>query len=444
VKTISKSYELSEALSRTLLLMKDELSEDISDDALLGALTETRIALVADAKNLKSHSAQTAYATAAILLARSGHQVTLAAPNIEMVGAQPPLAAGGLIDQLVVTAPNLLPDTSFTVGDIRNCDLAVCFGDAELSTGASRLIHVNATSWQAQMYSVADKHPWAAADWPIGAMGTAALAAAEAFKIAMRRLRFAATNQVIFDQLFSLSDEVTVDFAPPNTREMSQLYQADFVSGGAINSAALYALLRLPYLRGAARIIEYDTVALSNLNRGMLFLLSDLNSLKAEKLSAYERQEFSIFPLPIKFDNEWYAKLGKISDAVLVGVDDIPARWHVQKSWPRWLGVGATTHFNSMASFHTRETPCAGCLHPKDDQTERAIPTVAFVSFWAGLWLASYYLRHLASDDCVKEQQAYFCPLRPEFVWRAPVARRVDCPVQCSQRAGTNRVVERT
>jgi hypothetical protein len=421
--------------------MRDEISDDTSDEALLAALTDTRVALVADSKNLNAHSAQSAYATAAMLLARSGHEVILSAPNVEMVGAQPPLTAGRLIDQLTTAAPNLLPGAAFTLGDTRNCDLALFFGDTELSACAGRQVRLNATSWQAQMVPVADKRLWSAGDWPIGGMGAAGLAAGEAFKIAMQRLRFAATNTAIFDQLFSPSFDVAVDLAPPNTKQMSNLNQIDLVSGGAINSASLYALLRLPNLSGAGRIVEYDTVALSNLNRGMLFLMSDLDRLKAESLSAHGHKDFSIFSMPVAFDTDWYAKLGRTSDAVFVGVDDISARWDVQRAWPEWLGVGATTHFNSMASFHTADTPCAGCLHPKDDQTERVVPTVAFVSFWAGLWLASYYLRHLAGENCVEQQQLYFCPLRPEHIWRSPVEWRLDCPVKCSSRPEGKRAV---
>jgi hypothetical protein len=40
---------------------------------LLGALIGTRAALVADRANIASHSAQTAFVTAASLMARSGH-----------------------------------------------------------------------------------------------------------------------------------------------------------------------------------------------------------------------------------------------------------------------------------------------------------------------------------------------------------------------------------
>lgn len=425
---------LCETLNRTILLMRDELSEHVRDEELVEALTKTTITLVADEKNLRTHSAQSAYVTTAMLLLRSGHRVYLEAPNIELVGAQPPLASGKLIDQLASIAPDIMPDVSFVVSQRVPSDLAILFGNTDWSGKAIRQIRLNATPWQAQMTSAEVGKIWSGGDWPIGAMGSAALGATEAFKSAMGRSAFAAQNLKVFAELFGPTPHVTIDLAPPATPQIPSLAQIDFVSAGAINSSALYALLRLPKLNGVARIIEHDIVSRSNLNRGMLFLISHLDQPKADILAAYGNDTFHIEPLPSRFTSEVYAKLGRLSDAVLVGVDDIPARWDVQSAWPIWLGIGATAHFNTMASFHTPDTACAGCLHPKDDPTQRPIPTAAFVSFWAGLWLATLYLRHLAGNEPAGEQQLYFAPLRPESVWKAPVQRRLDCPIVCDTR----------
>ena len=67
--------------------MRDEVRADTPDDVLLSALTETGIALVADAATLRSPAAQTAFVTTALLCARSGHKVYLAAPDVALSGA---------------------------------------------------------------------------------------------------------------------------------------------------------------------------------------------------------------------------------------------------------------------------------------------------------------------------------------------------------------------
>src|SRR6266852_798103 len=141
---------LREALDRTLLLMRDELTEDVPDETLLTALTGTEIALVADGRNLASHSAQSAFITAALLMARSGHKVHLVAPDVPLVGPQPPLQPGGLVSSLVAVGRDLLPGIEFSVGlPYEEADLEVKFGDSASKIRAKRSFSVGATPWSA-------------------------------------------------------------------------------------------------------------------------------------------------------------------------------------------------------------------------------------------------------------------------------------------------------
>lgn len=107
---------LDGGLDRTLLLMRDEVGQSASDKAIVHALSTTTVALIADAENIGSHSAQTAFITAAILMARSGHKVFISAPNLHIVGTQPPLPPGPLVDGLVQVGEDILPSVEFTVG----------------------------------------------------------------------------------------------------------------------------------------------------------------------------------------------------------------------------------------------------------------------------------------------------------------------------------------
>ena len=184
--------------------------------------------------------------------------------------------------------------------------------------------------------------------------------------------------------------------------------------------------------RGAARIIEDDSVELSNLNRCMLFLRSHLDAAKAAELARCATDAFSIKPIKALYTADTAPQVAPLANSVFVGVDDIAARWEVQRAWPKWLGIGATTHSSAMAPYHTSKTSCAGCAHPTNEQGGAPIATVAFVSFWAGLWQATYYLRHLASDRFLgRDQHIYFTPSRPENPWQGVIQRRADCPLQC-------------
>src|SRR5439155_947563 len=114
--------------------------------------------------------------------------------------------------------------------------------------------------------------------------------------------------------------------------------------------------------------------------------------------------------------------------------DDIPSRWIVQATNPEWLGVGGTSHFGVSCSSHMAGQPCAGCLHPRDDPGDGPIPTVSFVSFWAGLSLAARLVRHALGHPYEDSQQhLWLWPLRmdhAEHAW-SRVAIRDDCPVGC-------------
>ncbi len=135
--------------------------------------------------------------------------------------------------------------------------------------------------------------------------------------------------------------------------------------------------------------------------------------------------------------------LQPLAPRVIVGTDDIPARWAVQRSRPEWLGVGATSHFFTVTSSHTTGQACAGCLHAEDDPGGGLIPTVSFVSYWAGLLLAIRLLRHSLGHAQMGIDQSIQCtPLRLDQArsyWPRPIPTNPHCPVR-RQAAFPNKV----
>jgi hypothetical protein len=269
-------------------------------------------------------------------------------------------------------------------------------------------------------------------DWPLGGMAAGALASTEAFKTAMRKLSAFAKNPSHFFDMFAPADTLEFELAPPNSPQTAELGPFDCISAGAIINCSLYAILRILGVHGTARIFDDDFGDVSNLNRNPLLLRSMISRPKASALASMQVSGLRLEPILSKYK-------GPIADFlpngfapwVLVGVDHIPTRWDVQRAMPRWLGVGATSHWSAMASFHVAGLGCAGCLHPTDDRDYAVIPTVAFVSFWAGLHLASLYLRAAAGESISPlTQQIYLTALRPETPWRTPVQRRGNCPVE--------------
>lgn len=197
----------------------------------------------------------------------------------------------------------------------------------------------------------------------------------------------------------------------------------------------LRAASRIPGVRGCGRIIEPDTAALSNLNRYVLLLRSRIERPKTEDFEALFSGALRLEGTPKRFDSRLLEEIGPLAPSVLVGVDHIPTRWAAQEAPPEWLGIGATTHWSAMASYHVRGLGCARCLHAEDDPGDADIPTVAFVSFWAGLLLATYFLRHRSGVGVPnREQQIYLTPFRAEKPWRAPIPFRRGCPTCLAMR----------
>ncbi len=418
---------LAEALKRTLLLMRSDLSSSVTDEELIAALVGTTVVISAADDVLQTSSGQSAVVAAAILMARQGHDIFLNIPDAPLIGEQPPLTEGSLVAALTDCGIDLLPGKRFHVGVLTaQADLAVIFGEVP-APPAAQTIALTASDWSASLSD--EPSAWLAGDWPIGALAAAALAAGEAFKASMRRLRHYAAS-AIFDDFYAPSVAVQASLAPEKTPPTAKLGEFDLISGGAIANAALFVLLRLPQVSGKCRVLDDDTSAMSNLNRNALLRRSRLEVAKVEDLASYSNG-LSIKGVPVRFGSgsENFA----LAETVLVGVDHVPSRWAVQERAAGWIGVGATDRFMVQVSSHVPGQPCAGCTYPYGNDPGADIPTVAFVSFWSGLLLAIELLRQRCGQEIFFPNQRLFCALRPESVEVScfPLAFHFECPLRC-------------
>lgn len=163
-----------------------------------------------------------------------------------------------------------------------------------------------------------------------------------------------------------------------------------------------------------------------------MLLIGALQHLSKVELLAHFNRGLQIEPVPRHFGS---ADLDRLAANVAVGVDDIPTRWLLAGALASWMGVGATSHFSSMASVHFPHAACAGCLHPRDEQIEGPIPTIAFVSFLSGLMVAAdFVIERSRSTAFLTSRQRYLTSLHLEndgTSFSTPVAPRADCPAQC-------------
>jgi hypothetical protein len=431
-------------LARTVLLLRDHVRPEVPDRLLAEALLRTRVAVVGDRPNLSMESSQHALVTTALLIARWGGIVHVVVPDVPLLGSHPPLQGDRLEPALLDVLDDLIPGVQGSVTlPSGGVDVAILIGDTSWSGRAARVLRLQADAWCGAIVQGGGS-PWRDYYSPFGALAAAGMAAGEGFKAAVHRLRSRVMNPRAFDELFAPSLEAAIRLAPEGTPAPSrELGAFDCVSGGAIIQAALYALSRIPGSRGTVRVFEPEIGDLTNLNRYSLLRRSRTTVLKAVDLAEAKLSDVRVHPIVQRYDASLRLRLGPHAPAVLVGVDDIPSRWEVQASRPLWLGVGATTHYSAMASYHVHGLGCARCLHPRDDPDGGPIPTVSFVSHWAGLWLASLFAREqINARPPVSQQSIYLTSLRaesPAALWFGPVPILSDCPFECGAPAGGHR-----
>ena len=431
---------LRAALDRTLLLSRDSSiigGNTPTDDQIIEALRTTNVLLVADLANISSVAGQLALVTLFNLVMRLGVSVRLVVPDVEVLGCQAPLRGERLRSGLLDLGSDLLPGCSVRESDpLEPADVAFVLGDTPWRGRAHHALRLSGDNWSGRTSPVSGPAPRWAGAFPIGALAAAGIAAPEAFKYAMRRLGTTMPCPLPGDFLLPV-DSARVCMAPEGTSTGPiDLGRVDCVSGGAIINSALLTLISVPTLNAAVRIIEPEHLDVANLNRYQLARLSDCGLRKIDILQAWQRPGISITGMAAKYEEATRVGIQPFAPTVLVGVDDIPTRWAVQREWPTWLGVGATSHFLAVISSHIPRDPCVGCLHPHDDLDNSPIPTISFVSYWAGFVLAVRLLRYILDQHQRGKEQSMDCsPLRLDqerAFWYRPVAARRDCPVGCA------------
>jgi hypothetical protein len=419
-------------LSRTIGLFQTELA--IPDRQLvLDQLTNLKVALVAGDEAINTRAGQVALLTSALLLARSGHQVYVNIFDVPVKGYQPPFSGTTIYEAINNLRGELITGSDISIGFPVRPDVVFDIGGRSSIPPftAPKTISVAWSAWEGEIAEWPWKPLSTEDDWPMGAMAAAVLVAAEGVKFAVRRLAGVSGHPSYIRDLFKPAQAARLRLAPEHTPKVSTLGSFDFISAGAVSNAALYALLRLPDVVGDARAFDRDGSEPSNRNRNML-LLASLEHLSKVNLFDHFGRGIRVSPIRRHFEQR---DLKDLRRNVIVGVDDVPTRWLLAGAGVNWMGVGATTDFGSMASVHFPHAACAACLHPHNENAPGPTPTIAFVSFLAGLMVATDFLMELSGSraDLISRQRIVF-PLRcdtPNGDYQAKVAPRGDCPAKC-------------
>lgn len=371
------------AVDRTGLLLADDIHRGRATKAdVIDGLMATTVALRASTNDVATVSAQHAVVTLALHLAMCGIGIHLDFPDVPLAAPQPPLGADGGLRSLLDThlrttypwvrlGPAGTYDVTFTIGNTPPRDP----GDIVVTRSANRFIVAAATD--------AAPKPWAGSS-PLTAIAAGIAAAAHAIRVA----------SVVTARILGLpapllpTGPTSLDLDLPPTRRLD-FGEVPTISAGAITNNALFALLRVPELSGRLHLFDDDDFDTPNYNRYPLMTAAQITEPKVLATA-----QWSTDTLVVAGTRRRYLG-GEATGAerILVGADDIPVRWRAQDDAARWLGVGATSHLFAQVSTHLPGSPCAGCIHPRDDDGGGVIPTISVVSGWAGVLLGLELLR---------------------------------------------------
>jgi molybdopterin/thiamine biosynthesis adenylyltransferase len=373
------------ALARTIDLVRADVFPLADDDEIVKALTDVRIRVAGDERNLSSLAGQTAFVTTALVAAQSGATLVLDLPDVELLN-QPPLRGSWLAEALIELTDDLIVPA--VRDDATTCDVTVAIGSTAVANAPVGLARLSPTALGVELVVGDAGHGGAwIGDHLFAALFGGVAAGAEAFRAAMRRLAAAGHETNVAHAARAMR---SVRLLVPEPKASRQIGQLDVISAGAITHGSLFALLRVPGVAADVRVFDDDVFDRPNLNRYLLGRRSWRGVNKAEQLATLSLPSLRIEAVPSRFDDE-LAEQTVLADTVAIGVDDIPSRWRVQRVAPGHVVVGATSHFEVVVSEHPPGAACARCLYPDGDDDNRPIPTVSFVSAFAGI-LQAYRL----------------------------------------------------
>jgi molybdopterin/thiamine biosynthesis adenylyltransferase len=421
-----------DALTRTTLLLNREFfSGEAAEDAIADALLATTVRIQADEASVSSRAGQIALVAGFLLTARMGIGIELIAPNVPVIDLAAPLRLPNLVDALLEVGSDVVPGARVQT-EAGTVDEVFAFGD-----GAPRsAVHVAATDFAAHL-ARGGVTGASSGEMPFGGLVAATAIAGIALEAALPRIE-AATGLAARRPRPSPGPPVRIDLSDvfpelPHSRS-ADLGEIDAISGGAITHALLFCLLRVPALRVQVCVVEEQRAELSDVNRYALLRRSDVGRLKTDQLEATASDSVGIVGVPALFTKETRETILPLADLVFVGVDDVEARWWVQQEQPAWLAVGATGNHLAQLTTHVPGEPCAACIHsvPLPPQT---IPTISFVSFWAGLLQACALVSGIRSAS--KNILVYpFALGGNASISTFELAPNTDCPIDCRAARG--------
>ena len=210
------------------------------------------------------------------------------------------------------------------------------------------------------------------------------------------------------------------------------------VGAGALGGEIAEGLVRKGV--GTLEIVDFDTVALPNLNR-QFFFKQDLYKSKAwalaRNLYPHGAMGTKIIAWNLSFEQLLESGTNPACDVVISAVDDgrtrvAIAKFALERRIPALFGGASTGADYAQLFVQEPGKACFGCAFP-DEVTAARSPcpgSPAIKDLFKGLaWLALYAVDSLVMDRPRTWQLHTLCPANAEFTQSGPVQIRSDCPI---------------
>lgn len=208
---------------------------------------------------------------------------------------------------------------------------------------------------------------------PIGAMGSACFASAEAFK------RLLEINGCEQKWTKNHLENIHFSFLDNSFSESNAIFpqKIDFnkillVGAGAVGSGFIFAISKLINSNGIIHVLDPDCVDETNLNRCLTYFKEDVNKKKAKIVERYSTNTLKIIGNYMHFSN--LKKERKEFPIVISTVDNNEARHEIQYDLPKVIFHGATGKSASAISIiKFLENACMCCIFESNVSQEEII-----------------------------------------------------------------------
>jgi hypothetical protein len=266
-------------------------------------------------------------------------------------------APSSLVGELVSLACNINPNIEI----VENAPTTLWVNVGEdVEIGADAALFVGCSEWTA-LLSSEKPQPVGASENPFGAGAAACLAAANLF-----RSIFVAREATSLDHDLEFSTW-RLRSHPPTPFPDSARADLTLVGAGAIGNAAAWALSRVS-IAGLVRLIDPEQIELSNLQRYVLALRADVDSIKVDTVARQFAGSLSVEAKRLTWQ-DFIAASDSVPPRVLVALDSAGDRRAVQASLPRWIANAWTQPGDLGVSIHDfLAGACLRCLYLPDSE----------------------------------------------------------------------------